>query len=69
MRPCRSGEQRSDIEFQSGHYVAVSNDRAEALNDARSTVAFYGGAVQYEELWGLKIHPASSGSLQLVLVE
>lgn len=45
----RAGKQRSDIEFQSGHYVAISNDRAEAVNDARATVAFYAGAVQYEE--------------------
>jgi len=45
----RGGKQRSDIEFQSGHYVAINNERAEALNDARSTVAFYGSAVQYEE--------------------
>jgi alkanesulfonate monooxygenase SsuD/methylene tetrahydromethanopterin reductase-like flavin-dependent oxidoreductase (luciferase family) len=29
--------------------VAINNDRAEAVNDARSTVAFYGSAVQYEE--------------------
>jgi alkanesulfonate monooxygenase SsuD/methylene tetrahydromethanopterin reductase-like flavin-dependent oxidoreductase (luciferase family) len=45
----RGGKQRSDIEFQVGLYVAVSNDRAEAVNDARATVAFYAGAVQYEE--------------------
>src|SRR3990172_1138427 len=45
----RAGKQRSDIEFQVGLYVAARNDRAEAVNDARATVAFYGGAVQYEE--------------------
>ncbi len=45
----RGGKQRSDIEFQVGLYVAVGNDRAEAVNDARATVAFYAGAVQYEE--------------------
>jgi len=45
----RGGKQRSDIEFQVGLYVAPSNDRAEAINDARPTVAFYAGAVQYEE--------------------
>ncbi|MCH8920792.1 MAG: LLM class flavin-dependent oxidoreductase [Chloroflexi bacterium] len=45
----RGGKQRSDIEFQAGLYVALSNDRAEAINDARPTVAFYAGAAQYEE--------------------
>ncbi len=45
----RGGKQRSDIEFQVGLFVAASNDRAEAVNDARATVAFYAGAEQYEE--------------------
>ena len=45
----RGGKQRSDIEFQVGLFVAANNDRAEAVNDARATAAFYGGAVQYEE--------------------
>ncbi len=45
----RGARQRSDIEFQVGLFVAVSNDRAEAVNDARATVAFYAAAVQYEE--------------------
>jgi alkanesulfonate monooxygenase SsuD/methylene tetrahydromethanopterin reductase-like flavin-dependent oxidoreductase (luciferase family) len=45
----RGGKQRSDIEFQVGLYVSASNNRAEAVNDARATVAFYAGAAQYEE--------------------
>jgi probable F420-dependent oxidoreductase len=45
----RGGKQRSDIEYQMGFFVAISNDRAEAINDARGIVAFYGGASQYEE--------------------
>jgi probable F420-dependent oxidoreductase len=45
----RAGKQRSDIEVQGGLYVAVNNNRAEAVNDARATAAFYGGAQQYEE--------------------
>jgi alkanesulfonate monooxygenase SsuD/methylene tetrahydromethanopterin reductase-like flavin-dependent oxidoreductase (luciferase family) len=31
--------------------VAISNDRAEAINDARATVAFYAGIAQYEEFF------------------
>ncbi len=45
----RGGKQRSDIEYQMGFFVSINNDRAEAINDARGTVAFYGGASQYEE--------------------
>jgi probable F420-dependent oxidoreductase len=45
----RGGKQRSDIEFQVGLFVAANPDRAEAVNDARPTVAFYAGVAQYEE--------------------
>jgi probable F420-dependent oxidoreductase len=45
----RGGKQRSDIEVQLGLFVAISNDGAEAVNDARATVAFYAGMTQYEE--------------------
>jgi alkanesulfonate monooxygenase SsuD/methylene tetrahydromethanopterin reductase-like flavin-dependent oxidoreductase (luciferase family) len=47
----RGGKQRSDIEVNLGFCVAINNDRAEAINDARPTVAFYGGAAQYEEFF------------------
>jgi len=44
----RAGKQRSEIEFNAWLAVAISNDRAEAINDARPTVAFYAGIEQYE---------------------
>lgn len=44
----RAGKQRSDVEFNAWLAVAISNDRAEAINDARPTVAFYAGIEQYE---------------------
>jgi probable F420-dependent oxidoreductase len=47
----RAGKQRSDIEFNAWLPVAISNDRAEAINDARATVAFYAGIQQYEEFF------------------
>ncbi len=31
--------------------MAISNDRAEAIHDARATVAFYAGIAQYEEFF------------------
>ena len=45
----RGGKQRGDVEFNAWFWVAVNNDRKQAIEDARATVAFYGGAEQYEE--------------------
>ena len=47
----RVGKQRSDIEVNLWPWVAISNDRREAINDAKPTLAFYGGMAQYEEYW------------------
>lgn len=47
----RAGKQRSDVHFNLWPWAAISNDRKEAMNDARATLAFYGGAEQYEEYW------------------
>ena len=45
----RGGKQRSEVEVSLWPWVAISNDRAEAINDARPTLAFYAGVAQYEE--------------------
>jgi probable F420-dependent oxidoreductase len=47
----RGGKQRTDIEFNVWLWVAINNDRKEAINDARATVAFYAGVAQYEEFF------------------
>lgn len=47
----RAGKRRSDVEFNVWLWVAVSNDRRQAIEDARATVAFYAGAEQYEEFF------------------
>lgn len=60
----RGAKQRSDIEFQVGLFVAASNDRAEAVNDARATVAFYASAVQYEEYFAAHGFRAEARRLQ-----
>jgi alkanesulfonate monooxygenase SsuD/methylene tetrahydromethanopterin reductase-like flavin-dependent oxidoreductase (luciferase family) len=44
----RGGRQRSDIEFNVWLFVAPNNDRKQAIEDARATVAFYAGLEQYE---------------------
>ncbi len=45
----KGGKQRSDIEFNMWLFVAPNNDAKQAVEDARATVAFYGGVEQYEE--------------------
>ncbi|MBI5285487.1 MAG: LLM class flavin-dependent oxidoreductase [Chloroflexi bacterium] len=44
----KAGKQRSDIEFNMWLFVAPNDDRKQAIEDARATVAFYAGAEQYE---------------------
>ncbi len=60
----RAEKKRSDIEVQVGLFVAISNDRAQALNDARATVAMYGSAVQYEEYFAAHGFREEARSLQ-----
>ncbi|HUF54416.1 MAG TPA: LLM class flavin-dependent oxidoreductase [Dehalococcoidia bacterium] len=47
----KAGKQRSDIEFNAWLFVAINDDRKQALDDARATVAFYGGVAQYQEFF------------------
>jgi probable F420-dependent oxidoreductase len=47
----RAGRKRDDIHWNSWLWVAVNDDRADALNDARTTVAFYAGMKQYEPMF------------------
>jgi probable F420-dependent oxidoreductase len=44
-----AGRQRRDVEFNMWLFVAPDEDRARAVENARATVAFYGGIGQYEE--------------------
>ncbi len=45
----KGGKRRSDIEFNMWLFVAPNDDRKQAIEDARATVAFYGGIEQYED--------------------
>ena len=47
----RAGRDRKDIHWNAWLWVAVNDDRADALNDARATVAFYAGVKQYEPMF------------------
>lgn len=47
----RAGRDRSDIHWNAWLWTAVNDDRAEALEDARATVAFYAGMNQYEPMF------------------
>jgi probable F420-dependent oxidoreductase len=44
----KAGRKREDIEFNVWLFVAPNNDRKQAIEDARATVAFYAGVEQYE---------------------
>ena len=60
----RGGKQRSDIEFNVWLWVAINNDRAQAIEDARATVAFYAGVQQYEEFFAAHGFQAEARRLQ-----
>jgi probable F420-dependent oxidoreductase len=47
----KAGRDRKDIHWNCWLWVAVNNDRAEAINDARATVAFYAGMRQYQPMF------------------
>jgi probable F420-dependent oxidoreductase len=47
----KAGRDRKDIHWSCWLWVAVNNDRAEALNDARATVAFYAMMRQYHPMF------------------
>lgn len=54
MRPqfeaalARAGRNRDDVEVNLWYWAAPGPDEREAINDARPTMAFYGGIAQYE---------------------
>ena len=47
----KSGRDRKDIEVNIWPWVAPNPNEAEALDDARPTIAFYAGAAQYESFF------------------
>lgn len=47
----KSGRDRKDIHWSCWLWVAVNNDRTEAVNDAKATVAFYAGIRQYQPMF------------------
>jgi probable F420-dependent oxidoreductase len=65
----RGDKEREGIEFNAWLFVAVSNDRAQAIEDARATVAFYGGIAQYEEYFAAHGFREEARLLQKGVVE
>jgi probable F420-dependent oxidoreductase len=45
----KAGKHRDDVELNTWLFVAPNEDRKQAIEDARATVAFYAGIEQYEE--------------------
>lgn len=44
----KAGKARGDFHFNQWFWTAINNDRAEAINDAKATTAFYASMKQYE---------------------
>jgi probable F420-dependent oxidoreductase len=49
----KAGRDRSDIHWNAWFWTAVNDDRMEAIEDSRPTVAFYAGMKQYEPMFAL----------------
>jgi probable F420-dependent oxidoreductase len=47
----KAGRARADIHWNAWLWTAVNDDRTEAVEDARATVAFYAGMKQYEPMF------------------
>ena len=60
----KGGKQRSDIEFNAWLFVAPNMDRRQAIEDARATVAFYGGVAQYEDYFAAHGFRSEARALQ-----
>jgi len=60
----KSGRQRKDIEFNMWLWVAPNPVRKQSFEDARGTVAFYGGIEQYEEYFAAHGFRAEAKALQ-----
>jgi alkanesulfonate monooxygenase SsuD/methylene tetrahydromethanopterin reductase-like flavin-dependent oxidoreductase (luciferase family) len=60
----KGGKQRSDVEFNVWLWVAPHPDRKQAIEDARATVAFYGGVEQYEEYFAAHGFRSEARALQ-----
>jgi probable F420-dependent oxidoreductase len=64
----QSGRQRSDIEVCVWPWMAINEDRMQAIDDARGTVAFYSSAKAYESFFEahgyLKEAQACQGEIQ-----
>ena len=60
----RAGKQREAIEVNYWPLVMINNDRAEAINDARPTIAFYAGMAQYDEYFAGHGFPEEARRLQ-----
>lgn len=60
----KAGRGRESIEFNMWLFVAPNDDVRQAVEDARATVAFYGGIEQYEEYFAAHGFRAEARRLQ-----
>ncbi len=64
-----SGRKREDIEVSVWPWVAPNPNEAEALDDARPTIAFYAGAGQYESFFAAHGFKKEAQACQSAVVE
>ena len=60
----KRGRDRKDVCVSVWPWVAINDDKAEAIADARSTVAYYASAVQYESFFEMNGFGAEARACQ-----
>lgn len=60
----KQGRDRKDVCVSIWPWVAINDDKAEAIADARSTVAYYASAVQYESFFEMNGFGAEARACQ-----
>lgn len=60
----KQGRDRKDVCVSIWPWVAINDNKAQALEDARSTVAYYASAAQYESFWEMNGFGAEARACQ-----
>jgi probable F420-dependent oxidoreductase len=60
----RAGKERSQVDLNAWFFVSIDDDRRQAVDDARPTVAFYAAVAQYEEYFAAHGFRAEAQKLQ-----
>lgn len=64
----KRGRERRDVTVSIWPWVAINDDRSDAIEDARSTVAYYASAVQYESFFEMNGFLAEAQACQAGII-